>query len=73
MASAAWNALADQRQRPTARLVATCALVSVGADGVDGWRVDPAELVSSRDPVGPPRGWLVSLVYGLPPLAAVFD
>jgi hypothetical protein len=73
MASAALNALAEQRQR---------------ADRPDWWRRVPwypwalTGLTAGGSillnwfhpaiPLDPPPGWLVSLVYGLPPLAAVF-
>jgi hypothetical protein len=73
MASAALNALADQRQR---------------SDRSDWWRRVPwypwalTALTAGGSillnwfhpaiPLDPPPGWLVSLVYGLPPLAAVF-
>jgi len=73
MASAALNALAEQRTR-----------VSQG----DWWRRVPwypwaltactaggsilLNWFHPAIPLDPPPGWLVSLVYGLPPLAAVF-
>ena len=73
MASAALNALAEQRQRH---------------DRPDWWRRVPwypwllTALTAGGSillnwfhpaiPLDPPPGWLVSLVYGLPPLAAVF-
>jgi hypothetical protein len=73
MASAALNALADQRQR---------------SDQADWWQRVPwypwalTALTAGGSillnwfhpaiPLDPPPGWLVSLVYGLPPLAAVF-
>jgi Protein of unknown function (DUF2637) len=73
MASAALNALAEQRQR---------------GDRSDWWRRVPwypwalTVLTAGGSillnwfhpaiPLDPPPGWLVSLVYGLPPLAAVF-
>jgi hypothetical protein len=73
MASAALNALADQRQRhhrpgwwqrvpwyPWALTASTA-----GGSILLNW-FHPAI------PLDPPPGWLVSLVYGLPPLAAVF-
>ncbi len=73
MASAALNALADQRQRH--HLSAwwqrvpwyPWALTALTAGGsiLLNW-FHPAI------PLDPPPGWLVSLVYGLPPLAAVF-
>src|SRR5512132_1360053 len=73
MASAALNALAEQRHRR--HLVAwsqrvpwypwTLTGLTAGASIVLNW-LHPAI------PLDPPPGWLVSLVYGLPPLAAVF-
>jgi hypothetical protein len=48
-----------------ARLLATRALVSVGADGLDGWRVDPAELGFIARSRWTAAGWLISLVYGI--------
>jgi hypothetical protein len=73
MASAALNALADQRQRHHRpdwwRRVSwyPWALTALTAGGsiLLNW-FHPAI------PLDPPPGWLVSLVYGLPPLAAVF-
>jgi Protein of unknown function (DUF2637) len=73
MASAALNALADQRQRgdrpdwwqrvPWYPWVLTG--LTAGGSILLNW-FHPAI------PLDPPPGWLVSLVYGLPPLAAVF-
>jgi hypothetical protein len=73
MASAALNALADQRQRhqrpewwqrvPWYPWVLTT--LTAGGSILLNW-FHPAI------PLDPPPGWLVSLVYGLPPLAAVF-
>jgi hypothetical protein len=73
MASAALNALADQRQRhdqaewwqrvPWYPWVLTAS--TAGGSILLNW-FHPAI------PLDPPPGWLVSLVYGLPPLAAVF-
>jgi hypothetical protein len=73
MASAALNALADQRQRhqrpdwwqrvPWYPWVLTA--LTAGGSILLNW-FHPAI------PLDPPPGWLVSLVYGLPPLAAVF-
>jgi hypothetical protein len=73
MASAALNALAEQRTR---------------AHQLDWWRRVPwypwaltactaggsilLNWFHPAIPLDPPPGWLVSLVYGLPPLAAVF-
>jgi hypothetical protein len=73
MASAALNALAEQRHRrhliPWQRRVPwypwTLTGLTAGASIVLNW-LHPAI------PLDPPPGWLVSLVYGLPPLAAVF-
>jgi hypothetical protein len=73
MASAALNALAEQRHRrhlPTwQRRVPwypwTLTGLTAGASILLNW-LHPAI------PLDPPPGWLVSLVYGLPPLAAVF-
>jgi hypothetical protein len=73
MASAALNALAEQRTRAAAptwwRRVPwyPWALTALTAGGsiLLNW-FHPAI------PLDPPPGWLVSLVYGLPPLAAVF-
>jgi Protein of unknown function (DUF2637) len=73
MASAALNALAEQRQRPHDRAWwqqvpwypwALTALTAGGSILLNWFH--PAI------PLDPPPGWLVSLVYGLPPLAAVF-
>ena len=73
MASAALNALADQRQRHHRRAwwqrvswypLALTALTAGGSILLNWFH--PAI------PLDPPPGWLVSLVYGLPPLAAVF-
>jgi hypothetical protein len=73
MASAALNALAEQRTRADQgdwwRRVPWYPL---DPHRPDRWRIDPAQLVPPRHPTGPTTGWLVSLVYGLPPLAAVF-
>jgi hypothetical protein len=73
MASAALNALADQRQRhhrpdwwqrvPWYPWALTA--LTAGGSIMLNW-FHPAI------PLDPPPGWLVSLVYGLPPLAAVF-
>jgi hypothetical protein len=73
MASAALNALADQRQRhqrpdwwqrvPWYPWVLTA--LTAGGSILLNW-FHPAI------PLDPPPGWLISLVYGLPPLAAVF-
>jgi len=73
MASAALNALAEQRHRR--HLPAwqqrvpwypwTLTGLTAGASILLNW-LHPAI------PLDPPPGWLVSLVYGLPPLAAVF-
>jgi hypothetical protein len=73
MASAALNALAEQRHRR--HLLAwsqrvpwypwTLTGLTAGASIVLNW-LHPAI------PLDPPPGWLVSVVYGLPPLAAVF-
>jgi hypothetical protein len=64
MASAALNALAEQRQRHHEHA---------------WWQRVPwypwaltALTAGGSIPLDPPPGWLVSLVYGLPPLAAVF-
>jgi hypothetical protein len=73
MASAALNALAEQRHRrhliPWQRRVPwypwTLTALTAGASILLNW-LHPAI------PLDPPPGWLVSLVYGLPPLAAVF-
>ena len=73
MASAALNALAEQRHRrhlhPWHQRVPwypwTLTGLTAGASIVLNW-LHPAI------PLDPPPGWLVSLVYGLPPLAAVF-
>jgi hypothetical protein len=73
MASAALNALAEQRHRrhliPWQRRVPwypwTLTGLTAGASILLNW-LHPAI------PLDPPPGWLVSLVYGLPPLAAVF-
>jgi hypothetical protein len=73
MASAALNALAEQRQRHHRRAWwqrvpwypwALTALTAGGSILLNWFH--PAI------PLDPPPGWLVSLVYGLPPLAAVF-
>ena len=73
MASAALNALAEQRQRhhrpawwqrvPWYPWALTA--LTAGGSILLNW-FHPAI------PLDPPPGWLVSLVYGLPPLAAVF-
>jgi hypothetical protein len=73
MASAALNALAEQRHRrhlaAWSRRVPwypwTLTGLTAGASIVLNW-LHPAI------PLDPPPGWLVSVVYGLPPLAAVF-
>jgi hypothetical protein len=73
MASAALNALAEQRHRrqlcPWQRRVPwypwTLTGLTAGASILLNW-MHPAI------PLDPPPEWLVSLVYGLPPLAAVF-
>jgi hypothetical protein len=73
MASAALNALAEQRHRrhliPWQRRVPwypwTLTGLTAGASTLLNW-LHPAI------PLDPPPEWLVSLVYGLPPLAAVF-
>jgi hypothetical protein len=73
MASAALNALAEQRHRrhliPWQRRVPwypwTLTSLTAGASILLNW-LHPAI------PLDPPPGWLVSVVYGLPPLAAVF-
>jgi Protein of unknown function (DUF2637) len=73
MASAALNALAEQRTRAAQTLwwrrvpwypwaLTAC---TAGGSILLNW-FHPAI------PLDPPPGWLVSLVYGLPPLAAVF-
>jgi hypothetical protein len=73
MASAALNALAEQRHRrhlaAWSRRVPwypwTLTGLTAGASILLNW-LHPAI------PLHPPPGWLVSLTYGLPPLAAVF-
>jgi hypothetical protein len=73
MASAALNALAEQRHRRHLQAWSqrvpwypwTLTALTAGASIVLNW-LHPAI------PLDPPPGWLVSLVYGLPPLAAVF-
>jgi hypothetical protein len=73
MASAALNALAEQRTRAAEpdwwRRVPwypwTLTGLTAGGSILLNW-FHPAI------PLDPPPGWLVSLVYGLPPLAAVF-
>jgi hypothetical protein len=73
MASAALNALAEQRTRAAQpdwwRRVPwypwTLTACTAGGSILLNW-FHPAI------PLNPPPGWLVSLVYGLPPLAAVF-
>jgi hypothetical protein len=73
MASAALNALAEQRTRAAEpnwwRRVPwypwTLTALTAGGSILLNW-FHPAI------PLDPPPGWLVSLVYGLPPLAAVF-
>jgi hypothetical protein len=73
MASAVLNALAEQRHRrhlPTWQQRVpwypwTLTGLTAGASILLNW-LHPAI------PLDPPPGWLVSLVYGLPPLAAVF-
>jgi len=44
----------------------------VDPDRADRRRVDLLNWLHPAIPLDPPPGWLVSLVYGLPPLAAVF-
>jgi hypothetical protein len=73
MASAALNALAEQRHRRHLHAWSqrvpwypwTLTGLTAGASIMLNW-LHPAI------PLDPPPGWLVSLVYGLPPLAAVF-
>ena len=73
MASAALNALAEQRHRRHLQAWSqrvpwypwTLTGLTAGASILLSW-LHPAI------PLDPPPGWLVSLVYGLPPLAAVF-
>jgi Protein of unknown function (DUF2637) len=73
MASAALNVLAEQRhrrhldswQRRVPWYPWTLTGLTAGASILLNW-LHPAI------PLDPPPGWLVSLVYGLPPLAAVF-
>jgi hypothetical protein len=73
MASAALNALAEQRHRRHLQTRSqrvpwypwTLTGLTAGASILLNW-LHPAI------PLDPPPGWLVSLVYGLPPLAAVF-
>src|SRR6266545_650647 len=73
MASAALNALAEQRHRRHLQAWSqrvpwypwTLTGLTAGASILLNW-LHPAI------PLDPPPGWLVSLVYGLPPLAAVF-
>jgi Protein of unknown function (DUF2637) len=73
MASAALNALAEQRHRRHLPAWSqrvpwypwTLTTLTAGASILLNW-LHPAI------PLDPPPGWLVSLVYGLPPLAAVF-
>jgi Protein of unknown function (DUF2637) len=73
MASAALNALAEQRhrrhlprwQQRVPWYPWTLTGLTAGASIVLNW-LHPAI------PLDPPPGWLVSLTYGLPPLAAVF-
>jgi hypothetical protein len=73
MASAALNALAEQRARAAEPLwwrrvpwyPWTLTAATAGGSILLNW-FHPAI------PLDPPPGWLVSLVYGLPPLAAVF-
>jgi hypothetical protein len=73
MASAALNALAEQRhrrhlprwQQRVPWYPWTLTGLTAGASILLNW-LHPAI------PLDPPPGWLVSLVYGLPPLAAVF-
>jgi Protein of unknown function (DUF2637) len=73
MASAALNALAEQRHRRHLPAWSqrvpwypwTLTGLTAGASILLNW-LHPAI------PLDPPPGWLVSLVYGLPPLAAVF-
>ena len=73
MASAALNALAEQRHRRHLQAWSqrvpwyprTLTGLTAGASILLNW-LHPAI------PLDPPPGWLVSLTYGLPPLAAVF-
>jgi len=73
MASAALNALAEQRHRRHLQAWSqrvpwypwTLTGLTAGASILLNW-------LHSAIPLDPPPGWLVSLVYGLPPLAAVF-
>jgi len=73
MASAALNALAEQRHRRHLQAWQqrvpwypwTLTGLTAGASILLNW-LHPAI------PLDPPPGWLVSLTYGLPPLAAVF-
>jgi hypothetical protein len=73
MASAALNALAEQRHRRHLQAWSqrvpwypwTLTGLTAGASILLNW-LHPAI------PLDPPPGWLVSVVYGLPPLAAVF-
>jgi hypothetical protein len=70
MASTALNALAEQRHRRhlqawSQRVPWYPWALTAGASILLSW-LHPAI------PLDPPPGWLVSLVYGLPPLAAVF-
>jgi Protein of unknown function (DUF2637) len=73
MASAALNALAEQRHRRHLPAWSqrvpwypwTLTGLTAGASILLNW-LHPAI------PLDPPPGWLVSVVYGLPPLAAVF-
>jgi hypothetical protein len=73
MASAALNALADQRQRH--QLSAWWQRVPWYPWVLTGLTAGGSILLNwfhPAIPLDPPPGWLVSLVYGLPPLAAVF-
>jgi len=73
MASAALNALADQRQRQ--HRPAWWQRVPWYPWALTGLTAGGSILLNwfhPAIPLDPPPGWLVSLVYGLPPLAAVF-
>jgi hypothetical protein len=73
MASAALNALADQRQRH--QRPEWWQRVPWYPWGLTALTAGGSILLNWFHPViplDPPPGWLVSLVYGLPPLAAVF-
>jgi hypothetical protein len=72
MASAALNALADQRQRH--HLFGWWQRVPWYPWALTGLTAGGSILLNwfhPAIPLDPPPGWLVSLVYGLPPLAAV--